>query len=604
MMQGRLRCIRFFQRRSAIFSLALLAGALCWVLNSEPGLRWFKQTTAQSVAYAETLTMRTQTLRLIPDNAPAHAAKHFQQAQTALAAHDLAQAQAQLEKALSYAELALSHTASPAHLATHLAPLRQYYQVYLGVLLQRHQLQAKGGPEGGFAARAWEAHDRLRWLLADQSIHSVRAVSRMLSVAEVQQQLLDEQSLLLEYALGEEQSYLWAISKLGFACFALPGRAVLEPKAERLYQLLSKQPEQAIDDPNNEFDAVARELSDWLLKPVAAQMGRRRLIVVAAGVLQQVPFSALPVPESAPGHVKPERLSETSLLVQHEVIKLPAAATGVWLRQRHQQPAATPQTAEQFAGAVAVIADPVFGKYDERVRLQRAPAVQTPTPAALAVGGLEGMLTRLRHLDLAQVLGPVSETQQRLLTRLPAARNEAAAISAVAPHSTQWLDFAASRALALSGKLSEFPILHFATHGVLDPDDPAASGLLLSQVDERGAPVNGLLLNREIRQLKLAAELVVLSACESGRDTLSTEHEYNSIAHSFLQAGAQRVVASLWKVNDAATAELMKRFYQKLFGNTALRPAAALRAAQLEMARAGRWRSPFYWAGFVLQGEG
>lgn len=583
-----------------IISLGVLVGVLGWFFKAEKNAILFQQAYVQGVAFAEALPTRTQTLRLIPDNTAALAAKHFQQAQTALALPNLEQAQNELEKALSYAELELSRTANSAQVNTHLPLIRQYYQAYLGVLLQRHRLQ----PEGGFAARAWEAHDRLRWLLSSQSKDSVRAVARMLSVAEVQRQLLDDESLLLEYALGDEQSYLWAITKMGFACFTLPGRAVLEPKAARLHELLSAQPEQAIDDPNVEFDALARELSDCLLKPVVAQMGMRRLIVVADGVLQQVPFSALPVPEVAHGKSQPQRLTETSLLAQHEVIKLPAAATGVWLKQRHPQPATPQQTTTPFAGSVAVIADPVFGKYDERVRLQSAPAVESPTPETTRLGRLEGMLTRLRDLDLGQLFAPESAAQQLLLTRLPAARSEADAIAEVAPRSAKWLDFEASRTLALSGKLAEYPILHFATHGVVDPHDPAVSGLLLSQVNAQGESVNGLLLNREIQQLKLSAELVVLSACESGVEAHSAAHESNSIAHSFLQAGAHRVVASLWKVNDAATAELMKLFYQKLFDGPTLRPAEALRAAQLEMSQAGRWRHPFYWAGFVLEGEG
>lgn len=600
MMQGCFGWSRALSKRVGLITLVFLVLIMGWLFISEKRLHWVKQTTTQSVAYAETLATRTQTFRLIPDNAQALAAQHFQQAQAALATSDLARAQADLEKAISFAELILSRTSSQASLEAHLPLLRQYYQVYLGVLLQRHQLQ----PEDGFAVRAWEAHDRLRWLLSNQTKNSVQAVTRMLSVAEVQQQLLDEQSLLLEYALGDEQSYLWAITKFGFACFTLPGRAVLEPKAERLYELVSRQPEHAIDDPNTEFEVLASELSGWLLKPVAAQMGRRRLLIVAEGILQQVPFSAMPVPDPENVKNKPAQLTETSLLAQHEVIKLPAAATGVWLRQRHPQPSTTGQSTEPFGGSVAVIADPVFGKYDERVRLQSAPAVEAPTPSVLRIGGLDGMLTRLRHLDLGSLLGQEEEEQQLLLARLPAARNEAEAITEVAPRSTKWLDFEANRTLALSGKLAEYPILHFATHGIYDPNDAAGSGLLLSQVNAQGEPMNGLLLNQEIRQMKLSAELVVLSACESGVEALAPEHASNSLAHSFLQAGAQRVVASLWKVNDAATAELMKLFYQKLFTRGGGRPAEALRAAQLEMSRMGYWRKPFYWAGFVLQGEG
>ena len=251
------------------------------------------------------------------------------------------------------------------------------------------------------------------------------------------------------------------------------------------------------------------------------------------------------------------------------------------------------------ARSVAVIADPVFGKYDERVAANHEVSANSP-----ATGNpLKVMLTQLRELDLPAAFGLTSSDQPLLGARLPAARQEAEAISRIVPRSTKLLDFAASRTMALSGALAQYPILHFATHGFTHPENPALSGLLLSQVNERGERVNGLLSNQEIRAMHLPAELVVLSACETGWADKADNEEYASVAHSFLSAGARRVIASLWKVNDAATAELMQRFYQQLFQRAPQRPAAALRNAQLEMWRAGQWKQPFYWAAFVLQGE-
>jgi CHAT domain-containing protein len=214
------------------------------------------------------------------------------------------------------------------------------------------------------------------------------------------------------------------------------------------------------------------------------------------------------------------------------------------------------------------------------------------------------MLAQLRNLDLTTAFGMGRKHQPLLGTRLPAARLEAEAITQIVPHSAKLLDFAASRAMALSGLLASYPILHFATHGFFYPENPALSGLLLSQVNERGEAVNGLLLNQEISRLNLPAELVVLSACETGVVQRNQVEHSASVAHSFLNAGAHRVMASLWKVNDVATADLMRRFYQRLFKHPTSHPAAALRGAQLEMWRAGKWKQPFYWASFVLQGEG
>ena len=289
------------------------------------------QALAPRVAFAEALVARTQTFHLIPDNSAALAASHFAQAQTARAATNLAYAQIELEKALAFGELALNRRGADTYAGV--ALLREYYADYIDVLLQRNQQE----PDGVFAKRAWEAHDRLRWLLSPRPAEAANAVNRTLTVAEVQQELLDDQSLLLEYALGEKQSYLWAITKIGFACFPLPPRTEIEAKAARLVELAGQQPEQMADDPNVEFERLAGELSAVLLQPVAAQMELRRVWVVPEGVLQQVPFSALPVPSQSLEN--DERLASTPLLVRHEVLNLPAAATGVWLRQQHQAPA-------------------------------------------------------------------------------------------------------------------------------------------------------------------------------------------------------------------------------------------------------------------------
>ena len=132
---------------------------------------------------------------------------------------------------------------------------------------------------------------------------------------------------------------------------------------------------------------------------------------------------------------------------------------------------------------------------------------------------------------------------------------------------------------------------------------PELSGLVFSLVNKAGASVYGLLLSPEVYQLRLPnTELVVLSACETGQGKLLAGEGVVGLTSGFMYAGARRVVVSHWSVSDVATAELMKRFYQKLFKN-GLAPAAALRAAQLEMRQIPKWSSPYYWAAFELQGE-
>jgi CHAT domain-containing protein len=164
------------------------------------------------------------------------------------------------------------------------------------------------------------------------------------------------------------------------------------------------------------------------------------------------------------------------------------------------------------------------------------------------------------------------------------------------------VDFKASRATATGPELSQYKIIHFATHGVLNSKHPELSAILLSMIDETGRPVDGLLQLHEIYNLNLPAEMVVLSACETGIGKEIRGEGLIALTRGFMHAGAARVVASLWKVNDAATAELMAQFYREMFAN-GKRPAEALKEAQLSIAKQKRWRHPYFWAAFVLQGE-
>jgi CHAT domain-containing protein len=265
------------------------------------------------------------------------------------------------------------------------------------------------------------------------------------------------------------------------------------------------------------------------------------------------------------------------LLRDHEIVFAPSAS--VLIAQRREM---APRTATR--ATVAVVADPVFDESDPRVRSARS-------TAKLTVGSVG--LTRA-----AESLGRAG------FGRLPFSRREALAIATLLPKSSllEALDFAASRSLVTNGTLVDRRIVHFATHGLLNSEHPDLSGLVLSLVDEKGAPVDGFLRMHEIYNLKLPADLVVLSACQTALGREMRGEGLIGLTRGFLYAGARAVVASLWQVDDESTAELMKRFYRAMLKENR-RPADALRAAQLEMSRDKRWSAPFYWAGFVLQGE-
>jgi CHAT domain-containing protein len=188
--------------------------------------------------------------------------------------------------------------------------------------------------------------------------------------------------------------------------------------------------------------------------------------------------------------------------------------------------------------------------------------------------------------------------------RLPGTRREAEQIVAMVPiiERRLALDFAASRETATSAELSQYRYLHFSTHGLLNSVHPELSGLVFSLVNERGEPQDGFLLAHEIFNLKLPAEAVVLSACETGIGKVIKGEGLVSLTRGFMYAGVPRVVVSLWAVSDSGTTQLMVRFYDGIL-EKGMPPAAALRAAQLSLMNDKRWASPYYWAPFTLQGE-
>ncbi|HEX7557953.1 MAG TPA: CHAT domain-containing protein [Usitatibacter sp.] len=379
-----------------------------------------------------------------------------------------------------------------------------------------------------------------------------------LSLSRIQEELLGEDTMLLEYSLGEKRSVLWAVTETSFAAYELPGRKQIETLARRAYQ-------EMIGKVSREQAETAKALSRVLLGPVARQLGRRRLVVVADGILQYIPFAALPGRGGAP------------LSAGHTIAYLPSASTLALLREGVQGRTPAPKL-------VAVLADPVYTRDD--------PRVHGATTAAAAVPE-SGILER-----------SAKDTGLLEFDRLSSTRNEAIAILGLAKPGERLsaLDFQASRETATSASLGQYRIVHFATHGLLNSRHPELSGLVLSLVTAKGATANGFLQAYEIYNLKLGADLVVLSACQTALGKEVRGEGLLGLTRAFMYAGAPRVVATLWPVPDVATAELMKRFYRAMLSNHAT-PAEALRHAQESLRHEARWSAPYYWAGFTLQGD-
>ncbi|MBD1828710.1 tetratricopeptide repeat protein [Microcoleus sp. FACHB-61] len=553
---------------------------------------------------------------------------------------NLNEALTEIEASLKIIESLRTKIASPELRTSYFATVQNYYQFYIDLLMQLHKTQ----PKSGYDTKAFEASERSRarsllellqeanadirqsvapeLLQRERSLQQqldalekrrvevlnrpnytptqeaeleqqrqtliaqyqdiqtqIRATSpryaaltqpQPLTLAQIQQQILDENTILLQYFLGKDRSYLWAVTKTSITSYELPKAAEIETTAKNFRDAVTAPSSR--NNPNQVAQANDA-ISQIILQPVAAQLGQKRLLIVGDGVLNYLPFAALSLPGKSGENGNPP------LIVDHEIVLLPSASTLGILRQNYND-------RQPPNRSLAILADPVFSANDERVKNSSSATTQQ------AVESANPGLSRSRGDKTGQ------------FDRLNFTRQESQIIQALFPANsrTESLGFAASRATATSPNLSQYKIIHFATHGFANSAHPELSGIVMSLVDEKGNPLNGFLRLTDIFNLKLAADLVVLSACQTGLGQNIQGEGMVGLTRGFMYAGAQRVVVSLWNVDDEATATLMSSFYQGML-QKGLTPAAALRAAQQEMLKQEEWRSPYYWAAFTLQGE-
>jgi CHAT domain-containing protein len=393
-----------------------------------------------------------------------------------------------------------------------------------------------------------------------------------LTLVQVQQQLLDPATLLLQYSFGKDKSFLWVVSRDGIQSHVLPSEKEIENQVKSWRgALLDK-----LEVPET-LDGPASRLGRLLLEPAATALkSRRRVIVVPDGALTYAPFAAL-------------RLDSKPLVESHTLLQLPSSSTLALIRSQSAQRLPAPR-------GLAMVADPIFSGDDPRlttpVRMSQA------APADLASLDLQ---RASRALPRQRSAGSGATDA---LPRLPGTRREAERILPLFPSNQTLLalDSQASVALLQSPSIKDYRYVHLATHGVFNTAEPALSGVILSLVDQQGRAVNGFLRLNEIFNLNLPAELVVLSACETGLGEQIRGEGMVGLTRGFFYAGSRRLLVSLWKVDDDATTALMTRFYQGLVQDK-LSPAQALRAAQNHLRTNTNWDSPYFWSGFVLQGE-
>lgn len=411
------------------------------------------------------------------------------------------------------------------------------------------------------------------------------------NVDELQRDLIGGEDLFLEFFLGKDRSFLWAITPDSLQAFELPPKAEINSSASRLYELLttrnrldhsrlSKAARERVEEADTKLRTEAQALSRILLGSLPPQLRRRRLILVSDGFLHYVPFAALAEPENWRQEQREGRSIDPDYLgLQHEIVGLPSLAV-LWELRRQTQ-ARTPASE-----LLALFADPVFGSDDPRL------LASGNSESSNDGSSMETNSDRQKDLKSSPFL------------RLRFSRFEAEEIAKLVPSSQRLLalDFAASRKTLEETDPSRFRFLHFATHTVVDDQHPELSGIVLSEVDQQGKPQDGVIRLYEIYDFDLKADLVVLSACQTALGKQIAGEGLIGLARGFLYAGASSVLASLWKVEDRATAVFMRKFYSAMLIEKKSRQQA-LQSAQKAMLQDRRWQSPYYWAAFVMQGN-
>ncbi|MCA1577269.1 MAG: CHAT domain-containing protein [Acidobacteria bacterium] len=441
--------------------------------------------------------------------------------------------------------------------------------------------------------------------------YATLTANKPMTLAEVQQSVLDDKTVLLEYALQADDSYLFAVSKDAVSLFKLSARAAVEKYATELRaQLIPSKLQRRIvgidvveanrglgiassaPEETAPFVTAANNLYKVVLEPAASMIGEKRLMIVADGALNYVPFEVLLKTADAGDFASLNYLVKTN-----EIIYAPSASVVGAIKQ---------QRAKTDNRAILVIADPVFNSNDARAKKGTAAPALATTPDAEARGlGIQSAVA-----DVAGTTPTPSAANAAMeglpLARLNGTRVEADQISKLAKASggqaDVWLDLDANEENLGTRDISKYRIIHVATHGLLNAERPQFTGVVLSLVGNQTR--DGFVRTDEVFNLRLGSPLVMLSACETGLGKEKRGEGVMGLTRAFMYAGAPTVGVSLWSVADKSTADLMTDFYQRLLSTTATTTSSgALRGAQLAMISGKKYSAPFYWAPFVLVGD-
>ena len=389
-----------------------------------------------------------------------------------------------------------------------------------------------------------------------------------LKLPQIQQQL-DKDTVLLQYSLGKERSYLWLVTPNSLTSYELPKSEEIEKIAREFQGVLAT---------NTLPIDLAPKLSKIILAPVKNKLAGKRLVIVPDGILQQIPFAALHDP-SGKRVEGVEAANYQPLMLNHEIVNLPSASTIAIQREKIAKRNIAPKK-------IAILADPVYSSNDERV------------------SGKSTTYDLDIEIERSALKRSAKSLNRKGWNRLPFTTKEAEAILKLVSSSSSLgaFKFDANYNLATSKNLNQYQILHFATHGFVNPDLPELSGIVLSLLNKDGQQIPGHLRLADLFEQDYPAELIVLSACQTGLGKNVSGEGIVGLTRGLMYAGAARVALSLWNVNDEGTSVLMQEFYKQMLQENKT-PSQALRAAQRKLWSNPEWRNPYYWAAFTLQGE-
>jgi CHAT domain-containing protein len=395
-----------------------------------------------------------------------------------------------------------------------------------------------------------EYERRLGWTRTDLETASAEWFEKPAAVKNIQARLRTDE-IILEYVLSEPQSFCLWISRGAMGVEKLnEGRTQIEDLTKRYLSSIREKR----SDPN-----LARQLYVVLLSPLEQLNLPKKLVIVPDGILHLLPFEAL-------------RDGAGSLLIENKLVSYAPAATVFYVLRSHK---------------------PSDSHRRMLLAVGNAPYENQGNVSAELVkpNGVEKRLLRGMADSLHTVLYDLPETRDEVLDIKRILGNDAVIL----------LGRDATETAFKAERLSDFRIIHLAVHGFADSRFPERSGLVLG-IDSASSD-DGLLQVREIIHLRFDADLVTLSACDTGVGKLQGEEGVTDLAEAFLVSGARSVVASLWSADDTFTHALMDQFYSHLVEG--MDQASALRQAKLDLlAKYGNEVSPYYWAAFVLTGDG